>query len=74
MNNAIKAANEFGLIAKGVKIVPLSMDLSAIAGAGGLQGDAGHDDGTALVPRSNPPKSEAWADEFEKRRRPWRRP
>ena len=67
MTNAIKAANEFGLIASGVKVVPLSMDLQAIDGAGGLEATAGHDHGPALVPRCQSAKSEAFADEFEKR-------
>ncbi len=69
MNNAIKAANEFGLIAKGVKIVPLSMDLSAIAGAGGLQATQGMMMALPWYRDANPPKSEAWADEFEKRQK-----
>jgi branched-chain amino acid transport system substrate-binding protein len=69
MNNAIKAANEFGLIAKGVKIVPLSMDLSAIASAGGLQATQGMMMALPWYRDANPPKSEAWADEFEKRQK-----
>jgi branched-chain amino acid transport system substrate-binding protein len=36
MTNAIKAAHEFGLVEQGIKIVPLSLDLPLIAGAGGL--------------------------------------
>ncbi len=67
MTNAIKAANEFGLIASGVKVVPLSMDLSAIAGAGGLQATQGMIMALPWYRDANPPKSEAWAAEFEKR-------
>jgi len=37
MVNSIKAAHEFGLVAAGVKIVPLSLDLPLIEGAGGLE-------------------------------------
>jgi branched-chain amino acid transport system substrate-binding protein len=69
MNNAIKAANEFGLIASGVKVVPLSMDLSAIQGAGGLQATQGMFMALPWYRDANPPKSEAWADEFEKRQK-----
>jgi branched-chain amino acid transport system substrate-binding protein len=69
MNNAIKAANEFGLIAGGMKVVPLSMDLSAIAGAGGLQATQGMFMALPWYRDANPPKSEAWADEFEKRQK-----
>ena len=67
MTNAIKAANEFGLIASGVKVVPLSMDLQAIAGAGGLQATQGMIMSLPWYRDANPPKSEAFADEFEKR-------
>jgi branched-chain amino acid transport system substrate-binding protein len=35
--NTIKAAKEFGLVDGGVKIVPVSMDLPFVDGAGGLQ-------------------------------------
>ncbi len=69
MNNAIKAANEFGLIASGVKIVPLSMDLAAIQGAGGLQATQGMFMALPWYRDANPPKSEAWAQEFEKRQK-----
>lgn len=69
MSNAIKAANEFGLIASGMKIVPLSMDLSAIAGAGGLQATQGMFMALPWYRDANPPKSEAWAQEFEKRQK-----
>jgi branched-chain amino acid transport system substrate-binding protein len=37
MVNSIKAAHEFGLVAAGMKIVPLSLDLPLIEGAGGLE-------------------------------------
>jgi branched-chain amino acid transport system substrate-binding protein len=67
MSNAIKAANEFGLIASGVKVVPLSMDLAAIAGAGGLQATQGMFMALPWYRDANPPKSEAFAKEFEKR-------
>ncbi len=69
MNNAIKAANEFGLIASGVKVVPLSMDLSAIQGAGGLQATQGMFMALPWYRDANPPKSQEWADEFEKRQK-----
>jgi branched-chain amino acid transport system substrate-binding protein len=69
MNNSIKAANEFGLIASGVKVVPLSMDLSAIAGAGGLQATQGMMMALPWYRDANPPKSVAWAAEFEKRQK-----
>jgi branched-chain amino acid transport system substrate-binding protein len=69
MNNAIKAANEFGLIASGVKIVPLSMDLAAIQGAGGLPATQGMFMALPWYRDANPPKSEAWAEEFEKRQK-----
>ena len=36
MTNAIKAAKEFGLIDAGIKIVPMSLDLTLIEGMGGL--------------------------------------
>jgi branched-chain amino acid transport system substrate-binding protein len=67
MTNAIKSANEFGLIASGVKVVPLSMDLQAIAGAGGLQATQGMIMSLPWYREANSPKSEAFADEFEKR-------
>ncbi|HUB97268.1 MAG TPA: ABC transporter substrate-binding protein [Stellaceae bacterium] len=67
MTNAIKAANEFGLIASGVKVVPLSMDLSAIAGAGGLPATQGMIMSLPWYRDANPPKSEAFAEEYEKR-------
>jgi branched-chain amino acid transport system substrate-binding protein len=67
MTNAIKSANEFGLIASGVKVVPLSMDLQAIAGAGGLPATQGMIMALPWYRDANPPKSEAFADEFEKR-------
>jgi branched-chain amino acid transport system substrate-binding protein len=67
MTNAIKSANEFGLIASGVKVVPLSMDLQAIAGAGGLPATQGMIMSLPWYRDANPPKSEAFADEFEKR-------
>lgn len=37
MVNSIKAAHEFGLVDSGMKIVPLSLDLPLIEGAGGLE-------------------------------------
>jgi branched-chain amino acid transport system substrate-binding protein len=67
MTNAIKSANEFGLIASGVKVVPLSMDLQAIAGAGGLPATQGMIMSLPWYRDANSPKSEAFADEFEKR-------
>jgi branched-chain amino acid transport system substrate-binding protein len=69
MNNAIKAANEFGLIASGVKVVPLSMDLAAIKGAGGLQATQGMFMALPWYRGANPPKSEEWAQEYEKRQK-----
>jgi branched-chain amino acid transport system substrate-binding protein len=67
MQNAIKSANEFGLIKSGVKVVPLSMDLQAIEGAGGLTATQGMIMALPWYRDANPPKSEAFADEFEKR-------
>jgi branched-chain amino acid transport system substrate-binding protein len=69
MNNAIKAANEFGLIAAGVKIVPLSMDLAAIEGAGGLKATQGMIMALPWYSGANSPKSEAFATEYEKRQK-----
>ncbi|HUK61420.1 MAG TPA: ABC transporter substrate-binding protein [Stellaceae bacterium] len=67
MTNAIKSANEFGLIKSGVKVVPLSMDLQAIEGAGGLPATQGMIMSLPWYRDANPPKSEAFADEYEKR-------
>ncbi|MGC2163586.1 MAG: ABC transporter substrate-binding protein, partial [Silvibacterium sp.] len=69
MNNAIKAANEFGLIAGGMKVVPLSMDLAAIEGAGGLKATQGMMMALPWYSGANPPKSEWFATEFEKRQK-----
>ena len=69
MTNAIKAAGEFGLIAGGVKIVPLSLDLPFIAGAGGLQATQGMMMTLPWYPGANLPKSEAFATEFQKRQK-----
>jgi branched-chain amino acid transport system substrate-binding protein len=66
MSNAIKAAREFGLIQSGVKIVPLSMDLAAIAGAGGLEATQGM---IMALPwyAGVSDKAQAFAKEFELR-------
>ncbi|HEY5210684.1 MAG TPA: ABC transporter substrate-binding protein [Stellaceae bacterium] len=69
MTNAIKAAGEFGLIASGVKIVPLSLDLAGIPGAGGLKATEGMMMTLPWYSGANPPKSEAFAKEFEKRQK-----
>src|SRR5665213_1196550 len=69
MTNAIKAAGEFGLIASGVKIVPLSLDLPFIEGAGGLQATQGMMMTLPWYPDANPPKSQAFAAEFQKRQK-----
>ncbi|HEY5209469.1 MAG TPA: ABC transporter substrate-binding protein [Stellaceae bacterium] len=69
MTNAIKAAGEFGLIASGVKIVPLSLDLPFIEGAGGLQATQGMMMTLPWYPGANPPKSQAFAAEFQKRQK-----
>src|SRR5665213_253519 len=69
MTNAIKAAGEFGLIANGVKIVPLSLDLPFIEGAGGLQATQGMMMTLPWYPGANPPKSQAFAAEFQKRQK-----
>jgi len=66
MNNVIKAAHEFGLIEGGVKIVPLSMDLAAIEGAGGLQATAGMMMALPWYSGANP-KAKWFAEEYEKR-------
>ena len=65
MANAIKAANEFGLIARGVKIVPLSMDLPFIPTAGGLQATQGM---IMTLPwyRGIKPEAEAFAKTYER--------
>ncbi len=41
MNNSIKAAHDFGLIEKGIKVVPLSLDVPLIEAAGGLEATQG---------------------------------
>ena len=66
MTNSIKAAHEFGLIESGVKIVPLSMDLAAIDGAGGLPATQGMLVALPWYAGLND-KATAWATEYEKR-------
>jgi branched-chain amino acid transport system substrate-binding protein len=66
MTNSIKAAHEFGLIESGVKIVPLSMDLAAIDGAGGLPATQGMLIALPWYAGLND-KATAWAAEYEKR-------
>jgi branched-chain amino acid transport system substrate-binding protein len=69
MNKAIKAANDFGLMAAGVKIVPLSMDLPVIPNVGGLKAAQGMIMALPWYRDANSPKSEAWADEYQKRQK-----
>jgi branched-chain amino acid transport system substrate-binding protein len=69
MTNAIKSAGEFGLIAAGVKIVPLSLDIPFIEGAGGLQATQGMMMTLPWYPGANGAKSEAFASAFQKRQK-----
>jgi branched-chain amino acid transport system substrate-binding protein len=65
--NAIKAAKDFGLIASGVKIVPLSLDVPFIESSGGLATLQGAMMTLPWYPGANPPQSQWFSTEFQKR-------
>ncbi len=65
--NAIKAAKDFGLIASGVKIVPLSLDVPFIDGSGGLATLQGAMMTLPWYPGANPPQSQWFSTEFQRR-------
>ncbi len=67
MTNAIKAAKEFGLLASGVKIVPLSLDLPFIDSSGGLATLQGAMMTLPWYPGANPPQSEWFSKEYQSR-------
>jgi branched-chain amino acid transport system substrate-binding protein len=67
LTNAIKAANEFGLIAGGMKVVPLSLDVPFIEGDGGLKVVQGMMMTLPWYSGANPPASEKFAAEYQKR-------
>jgi branched-chain amino acid transport system substrate-binding protein len=69
MTNAIKSAGEFGLIAAGVKIVPLSLDVPFVATSGGLPTLQGAMMTLPWYAGANPPRSQAFAKEFERRQK-----
>lgn len=65
--NAIKAAKDFGLIKSGVKIVPLSLDIPFIDSSGGLATLQGAMMTLPWYPGANPPQSQWFSTEFQKR-------
>lgn len=67
LTNAIKTAQQFGLIAQGMKIVPISMDIPAIDKSGGLKLLHGAIMSLPWYPGANPPQSEWFNKEFDKR-------
>jgi branched-chain amino acid transport system substrate-binding protein len=64
MNNSIKAAHDFGLVEKGIKIVPLTLDVPLIDGAGGLDATQGMMMALPWYQGLNE-KAEAFAKKFE---------
>ncbi|MGH6990771.1 MAG: ABC transporter substrate-binding protein, partial [Stellaceae bacterium] len=67
MNNAIKTAQQFGLLAQGMKIVPLSLDIPFIKSDGGLSVLHGAIMSLPWYPGANRPKSEWFAKQYQMR-------
>ena len=63
----IKAAQQFGLVAQGMKIVPMSVDIPVIDSNGGLPVLQGAILSLPWYPGANPPKSEWFAKQYEMR-------